>query len=120
MSDDLISRSALVKEIENMKVPISMPRVLDIISEQPTAYDVEEKIELIKKSKKRYTREILSNKTSIYEKALDIVRSHADWVIENPTTNSDDDYARVCLGAISGICLFVDELMKEQTEDNNG
>ena len=61
MSDDLISRSALVKEIENMKVPISMPRVLDIISEQPTAYDVEEKIELIKKSKKRYTREILSN-----------------------------------------------------------
>ena len=54
MSDDLISRSALVKEIKNMKVSygndnesyISMPRVLDIISEQPTAYDVEEKIEL--------------------------------------------------------------------------
>ena len=61
-----------------------------------------------------------TGKTSIYEKAHDIVRSHADWVIENPTTNSDDDYARVCLGAISGICLFVDELMKEQTEDNNG
>ena len=49
MSDDLISRSALVKEIENIKVPygndnesyISMPRVLDIISEQPKAYDVD-------------------------------------------------------------------------------
>ena len=52
MSDDLISRSALVKEIENMKVPISMPRVLDIISKQPTAYDVEEKIELIKSLKR--------------------------------------------------------------------
>lgn len=59
-------------------------------------------------------------KTNIYQKALEIVRDHADWIIENPPTNNDDDYARICLGAISGICLFVDELMNEKVGDNNG
>ena len=85
MSDDLISKSALLKEIENMKVPygndnesyISMARVLDIISEQSTAYDVDEKCEKLKSAKKdcKNTNTIFDlNEYVLLDDAIDIVK----------------------------------------------
>lgn len=54
-----------------------------------------------------------TGKETIYEKAIACIKPNAEWIIENPPSDKDDDYARICLGAISGICNFVEELMKE-------
>ena len=90
MSNDLISRSALMQSLRNNVLVDVTPNLEQAIEEQPTAYDVDKVVEQLEQQKNQYFRrsdEIknrfgenfenhrLFSKACSYDNAIQIVKS---------------------------------------------